>query len=270
VTNDPKCNGPVGVGAKRPRYDTGIAEIFDMPTVYLSIIIPTLNEGAVLLPLLQSLQRLRHIGHEIILSDGGSTDHTCVLAQPLVDRIVHGPAGRAQQMNRGAHQAKGCWLWFVHADTRLTQQAVQVFVNYLPQTQADWGYCGLRFTDRRQIFWVIANLMQQRTRLSQIATGDQGIFVRHDLFTKIGGYAAIPLMEDIALSRQLKRHSRPDCAPIQLTTSARRWQQRGVWRTILLMWWLRFAYFLGISPTRLAAWYQPCPSPASDSHTADY
>ncbi len=240
-----------------------------MPTVYLSIIIPTLNEGAVLLPLLQSLQILRQAGQEIILSDGGSIDQTCALAQPLVDQIVHGPAGRAQQMNRGARQATGCWLWFVHADTRLTQQTVQTFGNYLQQTQVGWGYCDLRFADQRQIFRVIAYLMRQRTRLSQIATGDQGIFVRHDLFVQIGGYATIPLMEDIALSRQLKRHCRPDCAPVQLTTSARRWQQRGVWRTILLMWWLRVAYFIGIPPTRLATWYRPCPSPASDSHTAD-
>ncbi|MEM6405856.1 MAG: TIGR04283 family arsenosugar biosynthesis glycosyltransferase [Pseudomonadota bacterium] len=240
-----------------------------MHTIDLSIIIPTLNDGAVLMPLLQTLQTLRQAGQEIILSDGGSMDNTCLLAQPLVDQIVQGPAGRAQQMNRGARQAQGCWLWFVHADTRLTIDATQEFFGHLQHTRSDWGYCRLNFDSPRLVFRVIAQLMQQRTRFSQIATGDQGIFVRRRLFEQIGGYSAIPLMEDIALSRQLKHHSRPEYAPIRLMTSARRWQRQGIVRTILLMWWLRFAYFIGVSPARLAVWYQPCPSPATVSPIAD-
>ena len=165
-------------------------------------------------------------------------------------------------MNRGAQYAQGHWLWFVHADTRLTADTAQAFVRYLQYTRPDWGYCGLHLDDRRWIFRVIAWLMQQRTRLSRIATGDQGIFVQRRLFEQLGGYAAMPLMEDIALSRRLKQYSHSACAPIRLTTSARRWQQQGILRTILLMWWLRFAYFIGISPHRLAAWYRSCPSPA--------
>ena len=240
-----------------------------MRTSDLSIIIPTLNDGAVLMPLLHTLQILRQTGQEIILSDGGSTDNTCTLARPLVDRVVQGAAGRAQQMNRGACQAQGHWLWFVHADTRLTTKAAQTFVRYLQRARSDWGYCGLGLDSQRLIFQVIAFLMRQRTRLSRIATGDQGIFVRHLLFEQIGGYTAIPLMEDIALCRQLKHRSRPACAPIRLMTSARRWQRQGILRTVLLMWWLRFAYFIGVSPVRLAAWYRPCSSPASVLRTAD-
>jgi rSAM/selenodomain-associated transferase 2 len=230
-----------------------------MQKPFISIIIPTFNEGAVLAPLLQALQKARHIGGEIILSDGGSTDQTCVLALPWVDHLITGSSGRAIQMNRAAASAQGDWLWFLHADSHLVT-SVQHFITYLQDSSADWGHCHLRLDADQLIFRLIGYLMHQRSRFSQIATGDQGIFVRRVLFDQLGGYPMIPLMEDIALSKSLKRESRPACGPMHLLTSARRWQQHGILRTILLMWSLRLAYFFGVSPIRLATWYQPCNS----------
>ena len=225
----------------------------------LSIILPTLNEGAVLVPLLQALQSVRPCGCEIILSDGGSIDQTCSLAESWVDHLVTGSRGRAVQMNRGAAVAQGDWLWFVHADSCLIND-IQPLIAFLQQTSAQWGHCRLRLDADRPIFRLIEGLMHRRTRLSHIATGDQGIFVRRTIFEQLGGYPAIPLMEDIALSTALKRCSRPVLGPLTILTSARRWQRHGIVRTIVLMWWLRFAFYIGVSPTRLATWYRPCNS----------
>ena len=237
----------------------------DDQTLYLSIIVPTLNDGAVLIPLLQALQSVRQNGCDIIVSDGGSLDQTKVLAEPWIDHWVSGAPGRAIQMNRGAVLAQGEWLWFVHADTRFIDD-IRPFAAYLQQTAAQWGHCPVRLDADQPIFRLIEWLMHRRTRFSQIVTGDQGIFVRRAIFEQMGGYPAIPLMEDIALSSALKRHSRPVMAPLSLLTSARRWQQHGIIRTILLMWWLRLAFYLGVAPARLAIWYQPCNAIHSPKH----
>ena len=229
----------------------------DDQTLYLSIIIPTLNDGAVLIPLLLRLQSIRHCGCEIIVSDGGSMVQSCALAEPWVDHWVSGTPGRAIQMNRGAALANGVWLWFVHADSRFTAD-LRPFLTCLRLSSADWGHCCVQLDADPLIFRWIERLMHHRTRFSQIATGDQGIFVRRKVFEHMGGYPAIPLMEDIALSAGLKRLGRPVCAPLRVLTSARRWQRHGVIRTIILMWWLRLAFYLGVSPARLATWYRPC------------
>lgn len=218
----------------------------------ISIIIPTLNEATRILPLLQDLTPLRQEGHEIILVDGGSTDATLALASPLVDLVIQTPPGRALQMNRGAEQAVGDMLWFLHADTRVPAEAGAKLL----ACRRGWGRFDIRLSGQNWRFRVIERMMNLRSRLTGIATGDQGIFIRLRLFNEIGGYPEIPLMEDIALSKRLRKRSVPDCLNVRLTTASRRWERQGIVRTILLMWWLRLAYFLGVNPQRLAKQYE--------------
>lgn len=226
----------------------------------LSIVIPTLNEGAVIERLLEALQPLRVRDCELIVADGGSTDTTRDLALPLVDQVVACTPGRAQQMNRGAQVASGDWLWFVHADSGFAGDA-GIFLQAILGSPREWGRFDVRLEADAWVYCLIETLMNWRSRLSGIATGDQGMFVRRRLFEAEGGFAAIPLMEDIELSRRLRKHGRPACVPIRLCTSARRWQQHGVLRTVFLMWRLRLAYYLGAEPARLAEAYRLCSSP---------
>jgi rSAM/selenodomain-associated transferase 2 len=220
----------------------------------LSVIIPTLNEADCIGQLLRQLQALRAEGHELILVDGGSGDETVALAAGLVDELLSAPAGRARQMNVGAQAARGRWLWFLHADSQLPDRAWHRVIEAL-QPAGGWGRFDVRLSGDRPLLRFVEQLMNWRSRLTGMATGDQGVFVTRALFEKIGGFADLPLMEDIDLSRRLKRVQRPKCLRETLTTSSRRWEQRGVLRTILLMWALRLAYFLGVSPARLATRY---------------
>lgn len=229
----------------------------------LSVIIPALNEGEVIAGLLKTLQPLRGMGCELILVDGGSTDQTAERAASLVDCLVVSPPGRAVQMNRGVEVAKGEWLWFVHADTTLVERPGDYLAAIL-DSQVDWGRCDIRIDGPQLIFRVIERMMNWRSRLSGIATGDQGLFVRREVFNEVGGFSAIPLMEDIELCRHLRARQRPHALALHLQTSARRWQRQGVWRTVLLMWRLRLAYFLGVDPERLAREYRHCSSPTRE------
>ncbi len=204
---------------------------------------------------LAPLQPLRSEGHEIILSDGGSKDGTTDLAKPLVDLIVSSPQGRATQMNHGANAASGEVLWFLHADTLVPANAHSNLMANLATGSQVWGRFNIRLSGSRRIFRIIESMMNLRSRISGIATGDQGIFVMARAFHKIGGFDQIPLMEDIALSRKLKQFGRPLCMHDQLTTSSRRWEEQGVFTTIFLMWRLRLAYYLGASPQTLANKY---------------
>jgi len=204
---------------------------------------------------LVSLQPLRGEGHEVILSDGGSQDGTIDLADPLVDLIVSSPRGRATQMNHGANGASGEILWFLHADTLVPANAHSNLMANFATGSHVWGRFNVRLSGSRRIFRIIDNMMNLRSRISGIATGDQGIFVMSQTFHEIGGFDQIPLMEDIALSRELKQFGRPLCMHNQLTTSSRRWEEQGVFTTILLMWRLRLAYYLGASPQTLANKY---------------
>lgn len=230
----------------------------------LSIIVPTLDEGAVIEELLGALQPLRALGHEIILSDGGSSDDTCARAAGLVDNVVCGSAGRAAQMNRGAATAVGDVLWFVHADTRFVLPVVDTLADMLSGT-AQWGFHMIRLDARPKVFRVIEWLINRRSSFSRVGTGDQGLFVRRDLFEQVAGFAVIPLMEDVDLSKRLRKRHDPQVMKSPLLSSARRWQQHGIARTVLLMWRLRLAYFLGVSPQRLAAHYRLCSSPTRES-----
>ncbi|WP_096366165.1 TIGR04283 family arsenosugar biosynthesis glycosyltransferase [Thiohalobacter thiocyanaticus] len=222
----------------------------------LSIIIPALNEAGGIVGLLDALQPLRGQGHEVILVDGGSQDATLELARPYIDAALQSAPGRARQMNAGARAAGGDILWFVHADTRLGHGHAAALLQAM---QADpdraWGRFDVRINGRAPLLGWVARMMNLRSRLTGIATGDQGIFVRRAAFLDIGGYADQPLMEDIELSRALKRISPPLCLRQCIETSGRRWEQGGVVRIILLMWSLRLGYFLGLAPERLARLY---------------
>ena len=220
------------------------------------MIVPALNEAERLPLLLTDLAGLRAQGHEVIVVDGGSTDGTTVAALGAADRVLASPPGRARQMNAGAAAATGDLLWFVHADTRVPPMDPVALIEPL-QRGRYWGRCKVRLSADRPMFRVIAAMMNLRSCVTGVATGDQGLLVTRDAFRTMGGFPGIPLMEDVALSRSLKRaFGRPVCLGIRLTTSSRRWEERGVWRTILLMWSLRFAYWLGADPGRLARRYR--------------
>ena len=224
----------------------------------ISVVMPVLNEEAYLVGSLGALQPLRERGCELIVADGGSRDRSVALAEPLADRVVVAPKGRAAQMNAGARQAGGDVLWFLHADTRPPPDAPELIRAALARPDRGWGRFDVRLSGSRPALRVVERAMNLRSRLTGIATGDQGIFVRRELFERIGGYPPIALMEDIALSRALKRHGRPICLQQRVLTSSRRWERNGIWRTILLMWRLRLAYFFGADPDRLARiYYRP-------------
>ncbi len=225
-------------------------------TCRLSIIIPTLNEGIRISSCLRSLQHLRKAGHEIIIVDGGSGDDTLAQADGLADHCLQSTAGRARQMNHGAAVAKGDFLLFLHADTLLPQSADKAIINALDNnSKYAWGRFNVRLSGDHRALRLIATMMNLRSRLSGIATGDQGIFVERRTFTLVDGFPDIALMEDIALSRRLKRISRPACLHLSVVTSSRRWENNGILKTILLMWHLRLAYFFGAKPAQLAKRY---------------
>lgn len=224
-------------------------------TQQLSVIIPALNEAGCIRELCTALQPLRRHGHEVILVDGGSDDQTLALGKPLVDIVLSSARGRALQMRAGAAAANGMILWFLHADIGVPDNPDQLILEALENGRKDWGRFDVSLSDRHIVLRTVAYLMNLRSCISAIATGDQGIFVRRSLYEQIGGIPALPLMEDIALSRALKKHGRPACIRQRLVTSARRWQKHGITRTILTMWVLRFAYFIGISPLHLAKYY---------------
>jgi rSAM/selenodomain-associated transferase 2 len=222
----------------------------------LSIVMPALNEAANIVGALERLQPLRARGHEVIVVDGGSEDGTVKLAQPLADRVLETPRGRARQMNAGAEHASGDVLLFLHADTRLPEDADRLIAERLPGTALAWGRFDVVIEGRPLMLKVIAAAMNLRSRVTGVCTGDQGIFVHRELFQRIGGYPPIELMEDIALTGMLRRRARPICLAPRVITSGRRWERRGVWRTMALMWWLRLRYFFGASPAHLRRLYE--------------
>ncbi|HED15785.1 MAG TPA: glycosyltransferase [Gammaproteobacteria bacterium] len=224
--------------------------------VSLSIIIPCLNEATHISATLAVLQALRGKGAEVILVDGGSADHTLQLAEGYVDTVNQSPPGRAVQMNAGAELARGHLYWFLHADTVPDADALVRIQDLASNSVSLWGRFRVRFDHPSLIFKCIAWMMNTRSCLTAMATGDQGIFVSRDLFTQVDGYEDIPLMEDIAISKALRKRQRPLCCRQTLSTSSRRWQQAGILRTIVLMWRLRAAYALGADPAQLAQRYR--------------
>lgn len=219
----------------------------------LSIILPVLDEATGVAASLDALRPLRAAGHEVIVVDGGSRDGTTALAVPRADRVITAPRGRARQMNAGAVAAQGDVLLFLHADTRLPEGAASAIADAL--ARHDWGRFDVRIEGRPATLRGVAALMNLRSRTTGIATGDQAMFVTRTAFDAVGGFPDQPLMEDIELSKRLKRLGAPACLRARVTTSGRRWERDGVWRTILLMWRLRFAYWRGVPAERLVVRY---------------
>lgn len=223
----------------------------------LSIIIPCLDEAESIAETLQALQPLRKRATEVIVVDGGSGDDTVARAQPWADRVLAAPRGRAMQMNAGAACARGEILLFLHADCILPDAADGLIINGLMRSRRNWGRFGVRIASRHPLLRAVETLMNARSRFTGIATGDQGIFITRSLFEAAGRFPEIALMEDVALSRRLKRFGAPLCLPHRITASGRRWERHGVLRTIMLMWGLRLAYWLGADPDKLALRYAP-------------
>jgi len=222
----------------------------------ISVIIPALNEAGAIANTLEALQGLRRRGHEVIVVDGGSHDATALACRPLADKLIVSPRGRARQMQAGAEVAEGSVLWFLHADTLASDSPDESILGAVSQGRHQWGRFDVQFQSGHFLLKLVAMMMNLRSRFTGIATGDQGIFITRTLFDRIGGYPDLPLMEDIALSRLLKKHSRPACPRKKIFPSARRWERDGILRTILLMWTLRLGYFVSVPPGFLARFYK--------------
>ena len=219
----------------------------------LSIIIPVLNEAAGIEPLLLRLAPLRARGAQLVVVDGGSSDATTALAGPHADQLITAPRGRASPMHAGALAAAGDALLFLHADTLLPPDVDELIGAAL--RSRPWGRFDVALDGAHPMFRVIAAMMNLRSRLTSVATGDQAIFMRRAFYLQAGGFPQLALMEDIAFCKRARRLSRPACLRQRVLTSARRWEKHGVWRTITLMWRLRLAYFLGADPEVLALRY---------------
>lgn len=216
---------------------------------------PVLNEAAALSASLAALQPLRAQGVQLIVVDGGSSDGTVTLCDGQADIVVRAPRGRAKQMNTGAAQAHGDVLLFLHADTTLPIDAL-ADVREAVNAGAQWGRFDVRIDGRSSWLPIIAAFMNGRSRWTGVATGDQAMFLRADLFRQVGGFPDQALMEDIELSKRLRKQASPACLRCAVTTSGRRWESRGVLRTMLLMWRLRWRYWRGESPDALAEAYR--------------
>ncbi|MEQ1805772.1 MAG: TIGR04283 family arsenosugar biosynthesis glycosyltransferase [Burkholderiaceae bacterium] len=221
----------------------------------VSIVMPVLNEAGAIVASLQGLAALRASGAEVIVVDGGSSDATLERCKGHADLALLAPRGRARQMNFGAARAAGATLLFLHADTRLPAGALGLVQRALDAGH-DWGRFDVGIEGRSLLLPMIAWFMNWRSRLSRIATGDQAIFVRRDVFDALGGFPDQPLMEDIELCKRLRKRGRPACLTQRVVTSGRRWERDGVWRTIFLMWRLRFLYWIGVSAQQLAKAYR--------------
>lgn len=228
----------------------------------LSIVIPVLNEAATIDAALQALAALRARGTQVIVVDGGSVDATLALVNSQATNglpglhVLSAPPGRARQMSVGAENASGDLLLFLHADTRLPADADRLIAQAMAGGAPVWGRFDVRIVGRAWLLPVIAAFMNTRSRWSSIATGDQAMFMTRAAYDAVGGFSDQPLMEDIDLSARLLKLSRPACLRAAVLTSGRRWEERGVWRTMALMWRLRFAYWRGVAPERLARLYR--------------
>ena len=225
----------------------------------LAIIIPTLNEETGVQRSLAELGPLRARGVRVVVADGGSADQTVARAAPLVDRVISVPRGRALQMNAGARTAEAQSadvLLFLHADTVLPDDADRVILRALANSNRVWGRFDITIDGRSAWLPVVALLMNLRSRLTGIATGDQAIFVERSTFVALEGFAPIPLMEDIEFCARAKRLSPPLALRDRVRTSGRRWDKDGVWRSVFLMWRLRWAYYFGADPADLAQRYR--------------
>ena len=221
---------------------------------HLSVIVPAVNEAQTIQPLLNALQSLRVRGCEVILVDGGSSDSTVSIAEPLADKVVPSRRGRARQMNAGADASNGTCLWFLHADSVMPEAPDELIINAL--ANSGWGYFAVRLSGAHPLLRIVELAMNWRVRLTRVVTGDHGLFVSRATFEQVGGFPDIALMEDVAISKRLRKLSSPRRLVQPIVTSSRRWESGGIVKTVLCMWALRLMYFLGVSPTRLERLYR--------------
>ena len=230
-----------------------VVRLTETSGITISIVIPTFNEATHLDDTLSTLfASIDPAIVEVIIADGGSRDQTLDIALQFPCQIVNCETGRARQMNEGSQRAKGEWLVFLHADSRLPLDWQASVIN----TQ-QWGFFPVKLSGQRWPFRIIEKAMVLRSSITRVGTGDQGLFFRHSFFRQIGSFAEIPIMEDIAICKQARQLARPAMANSPAITSSRRWEENGIIKTILLMWWLRFAYWIGTSPERLHRIYYP-------------
>ena len=223
----------------------------------ISVVVPIRNEPAEIIGQLNQLVDLDGI-LEVIVVDASDPPHKLRLQEILDSSItlVHSEnAGRAKQMNLGSVQANGDILWFLHADSRVLDNSAALISESL-EPDRSWGRFDVKFKSSAQKMQLIATMMNLRSAVTGICTGDQAIFVERELFNQVNGYPEIAIMEDIALSKTLKKHSQMARVRACVETSARRWESNGYLRTILLMWMMRLLYWSGVSPARLAKWYK--------------
>ena len=221
----------------------------------VSIIIPVLNEAGHIADTLKSLDPYRSDGHEVIVIDGGSSDDTVSIAGQHADKVLRSKAGRAIQMNHGIDEAQGDALLFLHADTRLPDDAIAQIIDAVEDGYF-WGRFNVRLSGRHFMFRVIERMMNMRSCVTGVATGDQAIFVSRESVEIVGGYPQLPLMEDVVFSKRLRKLGWPACIRHPVVTSSRRWEDKGILRTMLLMWRLRLLFFLGVPAEKLAQQYQ--------------
>lgn len=222
----------------------------------VSIIVPILNEAKMLPELLEHLLTFKRQGCEIVLVDGGSHDGSIAIAQAIGFPVINSEAGRARQMNKGAAFATGNLLLFLHADTRLPANAIELIANLTGNWKYEWGRFDVSIKGKSPLLNLVAWMMNWRSAFSGIATGDQAIFIRRSTFFRVGGFPEQPLMEDIELCKRLKRKMAPARIHERVITSGRRWDERGVWKTIFLMWRLRWRYWRGVSADKIAEAYR--------------
>ncbi len=220
-----------------------------------SFIIPVLNENLFFTKQQLYLQALLNQGHEIIIVDGSSKDDTRLAAEKLGCICIQTKASRGHQLHSGANASSNDILVFLHADTILPLTATTTIYDALNKPSSYWGRFNVAFTNKKLIFKMIAWFMNKRSCLTSIITGDQTLFIKRNVYFDTGGYADLPLMEDIEFSKRLKKHSKPICISETVLTSSRKWEQHGIFRTILLMWRLRLLYFLGVPADQLAKQY---------------
>lgn len=223
----------------------------------LSIIVPVLNEARTIAGVLNTLRPFRQRGAEIIVVDGGSDDDTAQLAQPLADRVVKAPRGRAAQMNEGAKVASGFIFLFLPTETRLPPDAdTQMMVGRNRDTSV-WGRFDMHLTGRHPLLPIVARILNWRSRMSGIASSEQAIFVQRETFFRLGGFADIPVMDDVEMSKRLKAISPPICVTSRVTVPGKRFDREGFWTTLRMMWLMRFRYRTGMKPAEILKRYGP-------------